>query len=110
GKNEGSIAVKTENGQPWKVLYGVNTRLMRGRGPVRADEIQEGDMIFAAGNVDTKKMNVGAAILIDVPAEEVRKAREGLGKTWAAGKILAITGTKIEVHRLDGVDQSIAVD
>lgn len=110
GKNEGSLAVKTDSGQPWKVLYGVNTRLMKGRDQVRANEIQVGDMIFAAGNVDAKKKTVGAAILIDIPAEEVRKAREGLGKTWAAGKIVSITGTKIQVHRLDGVDQSIAVD
>jgi hypothetical protein len=110
GKNEGSFSVKTDSGQPWKVLYGVNTRLMKGRDPVRANEIQAGDMIFAAGNVDVKKKTVGAAILIDVPAEEVRKAREGLGKTWAAGKIVAIAGTRIQVHRLDGVDQSIAVD
>ncbi|MGA9719997.1 MAG: hypothetical protein WBQ79_17075 [Acidobacteriaceae bacterium] len=110
GKNEGSFAVKTDSGQPWKVLYGVNTRLMKGRDQVRASDIQAGDMIFAAGNVDAKKKTVGAAILIDVPAEEVQKAREGLGKTWAAGKILAITGTRIQVHRLDGVDQSIAVD
>ncbi len=110
GKNEGSFSVKTDSGQPWKVLYGVNTRLMKGRDPVRANEIQVGDMIFAAGNVDVKKKTVGAAILIDVPAEEVRKAREGLGKTWAAGKIVAIAGTRIQVHRLDGVDQSIAVD
>jgi hypothetical protein len=110
GKNEGSFAVKTDSGQPWKVLYGVNTRLMKGREQVRANEIQAGDMIFAAGNVDAKKKTVGAAILIDIPAEEVRKAREGLGKTWAAGKITAITGTRIQVHRLDGVDQSIAVD
>jgi hypothetical protein len=110
GKNDGSFAVKTDSGQPWRVLYGVNTRLMKGRDQVRATDIQAGDMIFAAGNVDAKKMTVGAAILIDVPAEEVRKAREGLGKTWAAGKIKAIAGTKIQVHRLDGVEQEIAVD
>lgn len=110
GKTDGSFAVKTDSGEPWKVLYGVNTRLMRGRDAVRAAEIETGDMIFAAGNVDAKKRTVGAAILIDVPAEEVRKAREGLGKTWSAGKITAIAGTKIQVHRLDGVEQEIAVD
>jgi hypothetical protein len=110
GKNDGSLAVKADSGQSWKVLYGVNTRLMKGRDPIRASDIQMGDMIFAAGNVDAKKKTVGAAILIDIPGEEVRKAREGLGKTWAAGKITAIVGTKIEVHRLDGVDQKIAVD
>ena len=110
GKNDGSFVVKTDSGQPWKVLYGVNTRLMKSREQVRPTEIVAGDMIFAAGNVDVKKKTVGAAILIDVPAEEVRKAREGLGKTWAAGKIKAIAGTKIQVHRLDGVEQEIAVD
>lgn len=110
GKNAGSFAVKTDSGQPWKVLYGVNTRLMRGRDPIRANEVQAGDMLFAAGNVDDKKKTVGAAVLIDVPAEEVRKARDGLGKTWSAGKITAISGTRIRVQRLDGVEQSIAVD
>jgi hypothetical protein len=67
-------------------------------------------MVFAAGNLDEKKKTVGAAILIDVPAEVVQKAREGLGKTWSAGKITSIAGTRIQVHRLDGVEQSIAVD
>ena len=110
GKKDGSFAVKTDSGQPWKVLYGVNTRLMKGRDAIRASEVQAGDMIFAAGNVDAKKKTVGAAILIDIPSEEVRKAREGLGKTWTAGKITAITGTKIETQRLDGVEQKIAVD
>jgi hypothetical protein len=110
GKNDGSFAVKTESGQPWRVLYGANTRLMKDRGPIRASEIQAGDMIFAAGNVDEKKKTVGAAILIDIPAEEVRKAREGLGKTWSAGRIVSIAGTAIQVHRLDGVEQKIAVD
>jgi len=110
GKNDGSLAVKTDSGQQWQVLYGVNTRMMRDRNVVRPSEIQTGDMVFAAGNLDDKKKTVGAAILIDVPAEVVRQAREGLGKTWSAGKIIAIAGTRIQVHRLDGVEQSIAVD
>ena len=67
GKNDGSFVVKTDSGQPWKVLYGVNTRLMKSREQVRPTEIVAGDMIFAAGNVDVKKKTVGAAILIDVP-------------------------------------------
>jgi hypothetical protein len=110
GKNDGSLTLKTDGGQKWQVLYGVNTRIMRGRDVVRPSEIQTGDMVFAAGNLDDKKKTAGAAILIDVPAEEVRKAREDLGKTWSAGKITSIAGTRIQVHRLDGVDQSIAVD
>jgi Domain of unknown function (DUF5666) len=110
GKNDGSFAVKTDSGAPWKVLYGANTRLMKAGSPIRPSEIETGDMIFAAGNVDVKKKTIGAAVLIDIPAEEVRKAREGLGKTWSAGKILSIAGTRIRVQRLDGMEQSIAVD
>jgi hypothetical protein len=110
GKNDGTLTLKTDSGQQWQVLYGVNTRMMRDRDVVRPSEIQTGDMVFAAGNLDDKKKTVGAAILIDVPAEVVRKAREGLGKTWSAGKITSIAGTRIQVHRLDGVEQSIAVD
>lgn len=110
GKNEGTLAVKTDAEVSWQILYGVNTRLMRDREPVRPADIHAGDMVFAAGNVDQKKHTVGAAVLIDVPAEEVRKAREGLGKTWSAGRITAVHGTRIDVHRLDGADQTIAVD
>lgn len=110
GKNDGSFAVKTDSGAAWKVLYGANTRLIKAGNPIRPSEIEAGDMIFAAGNVDAKKKTVGAAILIDIPAEQVRKAREGLGKTWSAGKILSIAGTTIRVQRLDGVEQNIAVD
>jgi hypothetical protein len=110
GKNDGSLTLKTDSGQQWQVLYGVNTRMMRDRNVVRPGEIQTGDMVFAAGNLDEKKKTVGAAILIDVPADVVQKAREGLGKTWSAGKITSIAGTRIQVHRLDGVEQSIAVD
>jgi hypothetical protein len=110
GKNDGSLTLKTDSGQQWQVLYGANTRIMRDRNVVRPSEIQIGDMVFAAGNLDDKKKTVGAAILIDVPAEVVQKAREGLGKTWSAGKITSIAGTRIQVHRLDGVEQSIAVD
>jgi hypothetical protein len=110
GNNDGSLTLKTDSGQQWQVLYGVNTRIMRDRNVVRPGEIQTGDMVFAAGNLDEKKKTVGAAILIDVPADVVQKAREGLGKTWSAGKITSIAGTRIQVHRLDGVEQSIAVD
>ncbi|HEY1963705.1 MAG TPA: hypothetical protein VGG59_02180, partial [Acidobacteriaceae bacterium] len=58
GKNDGNFAVKTDSGEPWKVLYGVNTRLVKGRDTIRAADIQMGDMIFAAGNVDAKKKTV----------------------------------------------------
>jgi len=109
-KQQGRFPVITRSGEAWTVFYGVNTRVMRDRQPIQPTTIQAGDMIFAAGDVNAKKKTIGAAILIDIPAAEVRKAREGLGKTWAAGTVSAIHGTRIEVKRMDGVLQSIAVD
>lgn len=109
-KDSGSFAVKTDSGQLWKVLYGPNTRFIRDRQPAKVADIHLGDMLFAAGNLDSGKKTIGAAVLIGINGEEVRKAREGLGKTWSAGKITAIAGRHIEVQRLDGAAQTISVD
>ncbi len=110
GKDHGSFAVKTDSGQLWKVLYGPNSRFIRDRQPARAADIHLGDMLFAAGNLDAGKKTIGAAVLIGIDGEEVRKAREGLGRTWSAGKITSIAGRHIEVQRLDGAAQTISVD
>jgi hypothetical protein len=109
-RDSGSFAVKADSGQLWKVLYGPNTRFIRDRQPAKASDIHLGDMLFAAGNLDAGKKTIGAAVLIGVDGEEVRKAREGLGKTWSAGKITAVSGRRIEVQRLDGAAQTISVD
>jgi hypothetical protein len=109
-KGNGSFEVKTDDGQPWRILYGPNTKIIRQRQPAKPEDVHTGDMLFAAGNVDLKKHQVGAALLVDIDAAEVQKAREGLGKTWCAGKVTSIDGTRLAVHRLDGVDQTIAVD
>jgi hypothetical protein len=109
-KGSGSFEAKTDAGQQWKVLYGPNTRFIRDRQPAKAADIHLGDMLFAAGNLDDKKKTIGAAVLICIDGAEVRKAREGLGKTWSAGKITSVSGTHVVVQRLDGVSQTISVD
>jgi hypothetical protein len=109
-RDSGTFTVKTDSGQLWKVLYGPNSRFIRDRQPAKASDIHLGDMLFAAGNLDAGKKTIGAAVLIGIDGEEVRKAREGLGKTWSAGKITAVTGRRIEVQRLDGATQTISVD
>jgi hypothetical protein len=43
-------------------------------------------------------------------AEEVKKAREALGKSFIAGKITAIDDLKLTILRPDNVSQVIAVD
>jgi hypothetical protein len=108
-----TFTIRTDEGDIYKVLYSVNSRIIVNRGAAKPSDIHTGDMLIATGNVDNRAKTVGAAVLIGVYAEEVRKAREGLGKTWTAGKITAIDlgdTPKITVTRLDGVTQTFEVD
>ncbi len=108
-----TFTIRTDEGVVYKVLYSVNSRFMANRGPAKSTDIHTGDMLIATGNLDNKAKTIGAAVLIGVGAEEVKKAREGLGKTWTAGRITAITmsdSPRITLARLDGVNQTIEVD
>ncbi len=102
--------IKTEEGDAYKVTTTVNTRIMKDRQPAKASDIHVGDMLMIGGVVDAKAKTVGAAFVAVVDAEQVKKMREDLGKTWVAGKVTAIDETKITIHRVDGVSQTIAVD
>jgi Domain of unknown function (DUF5666) len=102
--------IKTEEGDVYKVTTTVNTRIMKDRQPAKAADIHVGDMLMIGGVVDAKAKTVGAAFVAVVDAEQVKKMREDLGKTWVAGKVTAIDETKITIHRVDGVSQTIAVD
>ena len=108
-----TFTIRTDEGVVYKVLYSVNSRIMANRGPAKAADIHDGDMLIATGNVDNGNKTVGAAVLIGIPADEVKKMREGLGKTWTAGKITAISigdTPRISLARLDGANQTIDVD
>ncbi len=108
-----TFTIRTDDGASYKVLYSVNSRFLIDRGPAKAADIHQGDMLIAVGDLDTSAKTIGAAVLIGVSAEAVRKAREGLGKTWTAGKITSIAiadEPKIALARLDGVAQTIEVD
>ncbi|MHB1022320.1 MAG: hypothetical protein ACYC46_08320 [Acidobacteriaceae bacterium] len=104
------VTLKTEQGDIYQVYLSDNTRLMKDRQPVKASDIQVGDMLVAAGEVDAGKKTVHAAFAMDVSAEQVRKMREGLGKEWVSGKVTAIDGTTLTIQRIDGVTQKIEVD
>jgi len=108
-----AFSIRTDEGETWKVLYSANSRIVKDRGPVKPTDIHAGDMLIATGNVDTKAHTVGAALLFSLDADDVRKAREGLGKTWTAGKVKAVDlgdTPKITLDRLDGVTQTFFVD
>ena len=107
----GSFAIRTEEGEDYKVFYSPNTRIMKDRQPIETKDIHVGDELIAAGQLDTKAKTLGAVFLFDVDAAEVRKAREGLGKTWTAGKVLSIHDLKITIQVIDSRQtQIIGVD
>src|ERR1700678_603857 len=106
-----SFIIRTDEGDTYKVFYSPNTRLMKDRQPIEAADIHVGDMLMAGGLVDAKAKTVGAVLLYDIDAQEVRKARAGFGKTWVMGKVTAIHELRITIERAgDKQTQIVAVD
>jgi hypothetical protein len=62
--------------------------------------------------LDPATKSVHAVIVTVIDAEQVKKARENMGKTYITGKVTAIDmdALKVTVMRPDGVSQVIAVD
>jgi hypothetical protein len=106
------LTVKTEAGETYQVALSANTRLTRDRQPVKVADIKVGDGVGAMGVLDAATKTVHAVFVGVVDAEQVKKAREGMGKVYITGKVTAIDmdGLKLTVMRPDGVSQVIGVD
>jgi hypothetical protein len=104
------LTMKTDAGDVYQVALSANTRLMKARQPVKVTDIKVGDGVGAMGVLDAPTKTVHAVIVTVVSAEEVKKAREEMGKVYIAGKVTAIDDLKLTVLRTDGVSQVIAVD
>jgi hypothetical protein len=106
------FTVKTEAGEVYQVAVSANTRLTRDRQPMKVADIKLGDGVGAMGVLDAPTKTVHAVFVGVMDAEEVKKAREGLGKVYITGKVTAIDmdGLKLTVLRPDGVSQVIGVD
>jgi hypothetical protein len=106
------LTVKTEAGEVYQVVMSVNTRVTRDRQPVKVADIKVGDGVGAMGVLDAATKTVHAVFVGVVDAEQVKKAREGIGKVYITGKVTAIDmdGLKLTVMRPDGVSQVIGVD
>src|ERR1700689_973087 len=105
------FTIRTDEGDTYQVFYSPNTRLMKDRQPIEAAEVHVGDMLMAGGLVDTKAKTVGAVVLLDIDAQEVRKARAAFGKTWVMGKVTAVHELKITIERSgDKQAQIVAVE
>ncbi len=105
-----TITVKAENGETFVVAVSANTRVMKDRQPEKLAEVKVGDGIGAMGEMDPATKTVHALFVSTVDAEQVKKMRESLGKTWISGKVTGIDELKITVMRSDKVAQTIAVD
>ena len=106
------VTVKTEAGEVYRVVVSANTRLTKDRQPVKVAEIKVGDGVGAMGVLDAPTKTVHAVFVGLMDAEQVKKAREDLGKVYIVGKITAIDmdALKLTVIRPDGVSQVIGVD
>jgi hypothetical protein len=106
------LTVKTETGDVYQVSLSANTRLTKDRQPVKATDIKVGDGVGAMGVLDAPTKTVHAVFVGVIDAEQVKKARENMGKTYITGKVTAIDmdTLKVTIMRPDGVSQVIGVD
>ena len=104
------LTVKTDGGDTFQVAVTPNTQVRKGRELVKYSDLHAGDGVGAMGEVDRPYKTVHALYLFVVDAEQLKKAREAMGKTYIAGKITAMNDVKITVLRADGVSQTIIVD
>ena len=106
------LTLKTEAGEIYQVSVSANTRVSKDRQPVKMADIKVGDVVGAMGVLDSPTKTVHAVFVGVMDAEQVKKARENMGKTYITGKVTAIDmdALKVTVMRTDGVSQVIAVD
>jgi hypothetical protein len=106
------LTVKTDAGEVYQVALSANTRLNKDRQPVKVADIKVGDGVGAMGVLDAPTKTVHAVFVSVIDAEQVKKARENMGKTYITGKVTAIDmdALKLTVMRPDGVSQVIGVD
>lgn len=106
------LTVKTEEGGTYQVVVSNNTRIMENRAPVKLTDVKTGDGVGAMGVMDAPAKTLHAVFVGVVNAEQVKKAREDLGKTFITGTITAINmdNARLTVKRPDGVSQTIQAD
>jgi hypothetical protein len=104
------LSVKTETGEAYEIAVTPNTRMMKNRQPVKPADVKVGDGVAAMGELDSAKKTVHALFVVVMDAEQVKKLREDLGKTYVTGKVTAIDDVKLTIQRPDNVIQVIEVD
>jgi len=104
------LTLKTDAGDVYTVALTPNTTVRKGRDKVTVADVHVGDGAGAMGVVDAPNKTVHAMMVAVVDQEQIKKAREALGKTMIVGKVTAIDEVKLTILRSDGVTQVIQVD
>lgn len=106
------LTVKTEEGATYQVVVTDNTRIVEDRKPIKLTSVKAGDGVGAMGVMDAPARTVHAVFVAVVDAEQVKKAREDLGKTYITGQVTAVDmdNARITVKRPDGISQTIQAD
>ncbi len=113
GQGEGS---QGRRGQAEGGGQGTGGGMGRGNPPqeIKSTDIKVGDMIRAMGDVDeTAKIVTARAVMQLDPATvaQMREMEANFGKTWLAGKVTAIDGTKITVSgAMDNTPHTVVAD
>jgi len=104
------LTVKTETGEVYDVVVTPNTQVRKGRDQMKLADVHAGDGVGAMGEIDPAKKTVHALFVTVVDAEQVKKARDAMGKTMISGTVTAIDELKLTIKRTDDVVQVIQVD
>lgn len=113
------LTIKSEDGTAYQVTTTSNTRFMRNGGTFKVTDLKPGDGVMSAGKLDEPNKTLHAAMVISIPAEQVKKlaaAREQfmekIGKTLIIGRVTAIDldNAKMTIERPDHVAQTIGFD
>ncbi len=123
-----NITVKTLRGDTATVKLTKDTAFRRGDAEAKLADFKVGEPVFVAFNGGQAKDGSWSARLVALRSNIGGRTypggnREGpprsrmsamdpaeLGKTFVIGEITKIDGAKLTIHRMDGVDQVIAVD
>jgi len=88
----------------------------RGNPPeqIKASDIKAGDVVSALGNTDATEKTIAATFVTELDplrVQQMRAMEANFGKTWLAGKVTTIDGTKITLTgAMDNASHTVAAD
>jgi len=118
--------LKNLSGETYTIHYSANTKVVKqpARRPepgmrvppqeLKSSDIRVGDAIMAQGEIDPATKSVGAVLVVKIDplrASEMREMQANFGKTWLAGRVTAVNGTKVTLQsQMDNAEHTFAVD